>query len=320
MDILYLLLGLGGLLLGAELAVNGSLVLARRWGWPSWVTGVILLALGTSLPELFVSGASAPTHPDLALGAIFGSNAINVGGVLGLMLVLQAKGGIPLRQTSMLALIMLALGSVVSFWAFTSVEIAGWVGPVFLLMYLALIALSLLAGSSGPSQGEAKAGAPSSGWSTLPRAFLVTAAGFALLAFASGWFLEGALGIAQTLGWEAGFAGFLIAAAGTSAPEFFTSYKSMRKGYVGAVFGNVLGSNAFNLLVVGGVVALRANAPLDPAKVTPQVWVNLVACLVLLLPAIFRREGGRRTQTGVIGGMLLIAAYLASAYWIGSMG
>ena len=74
-DVLYLFLGLGGLLAGAEMAVGGSLGLAKRWGWPSWVAGVILLALGTSLPEFFVALASAAEYPGLALGTVFGSNA-----------------------------------------------------------------------------------------------------------------------------------------------------------------------------------------------------------------------------------------------------
>ncbi len=318
MSLLYLLLGLGGLLIGAELAVSGSLALAHRWRWPTWVTGVILLALGTSLPELFVSGASAPDHPDLALGAIFGSNAINVGGVLGMMLVLQSRGGIPLRQTSFTALIMLAVGSVVAFWAFGNEQIPGWAGPTLLAMYLLLFLSSLLSGSpSTPDNPEA--GAPGEGLATtLPRAFAITLGGFVLLAVAAGWFLEGALGIAERLGWGAGFAGYLIAASGTSAPEFFTSYKAMKKGAVGAVFGNILGSNAFNLLIVGGVVCLRAAVPLNPERVMPQVWVNLGFCLVLLLPMIVRREGGRRTKLGVFGGLLLIACYIWSAWWIGS--
>ncbi len=317
MSLLYLLLGLGGLLIGAEMAVSGSLALAHRWRWPTWVTGVILLALGTSLPELFVSGASAPEHPDLALGAIFGSNAINVGGVLGMMLVLQSRGGIPLRQTSLTALIMLAIGSVVAFWAFGSAQIPGWAGPTLLGMYGLLFLSSLLSGTpSTPDNPEA--GAPGEGLATtLPRAFAITLGGFALLAIAAGWFLEGALGLAEKLGWGAGFAGYLIAASGTSAPEFFTSYKAMKKGAVGAVFGNILGSNAFNLLIVGGVVAIRAQVPLDVEQVNPQLWVNAAFCLVLLLPMIVRRKGGRRTKLGVIGGGLLIAGYVSSAWWIG---
>jgi len=118
------------------------------------------------------------------------------------------------------------------------------------------------------------------------------------------------------MGWGTGFAGFVIAAAGTSAPEFFTSVQAIRKGHAGAVFGNVLGSNAFNLLLVGGTTAFLAEVPIDPAAIRPQLWVNLVACSVLALPLLIRRPGGRRTKTGVTSGFVLMAGYLVAAWWI----
>jgi cation:H+ antiporter len=319
MVILYLLLGLGGLLLGAEMAVSGSLALARRWGWPSWVTGVILLALGTSLPELFVSAASAPDHPGLALGNIFGSNAINVGGVLGLMLLLQPTKGIPLRDVRVAAVLALLVGSLLAFAAFAQATIPGWAGPTFLLLYVAILLSSLRSGKAAPFEvAELVAGGsePHPPQRLFPSAGL-TLGGFALLALASTWFLQGALGVAVWLHWDDGFTGYIVAAAGTSAPEFFTSVKAIRKGHAGAVFGNVLGSNAFNLLVVGGVSSLLAAAPINPAMAAPQIWVNLVACLVLLLPFVVHRQGGRRTRTGVASGGILLLAYLVSAWWVG---
>jgi cation:H+ antiporter len=319
MVILYLLLGLGGLLLGAEMAVSGSLALARRWGWPSWVTGVILLALGTSLPELFVSAASAPAHPGLALGNIFGSNAINVGGVLGLMLLLQPRQGIPLRDVRLAAVLAVLVGSGLAFVGLSHEVIPTWFGLILLLLYAAILFASLKSGQSGEFEvgplvaGGSEAHPPQS---IFPSAGL-TIGGFALLALASSWFLRGALGVAEWMQWEEGFTGYIVAAAGTSAPEFFTSVKALRKGHAGAVFGNVVGSNAFNLLVVGGVSSLLAQAPIDPARVSPQLWVNLIACLVLILPFLIPRPGGRRTRTGVVSGAALLAAYLCAAWWIG---
>jgi len=158
-DLLYLFLGLGGLLVGAEVAVSGSLGLAKRWGWPTWVTGAILLALGTSLPEFFVALASAPQEPELALGAVFGSNAINVGGVLGLMLVLQSSRGIPIREASPLTLMALVLGSVVAFAVFGEAHAPQWGGPAMLLLFAVVLASSVLGGGgSDDAKREAEAG------------------------------------------------------------------------------------------------------------------------------------------------------------------
>lgn len=340
MDLLYLFLGLVGLLAGAEMAVGGSLGLAKVWGWPSWVAGVILLALGTSLPEFFVAIASAPEHPGLALGTVFGSNAINVGGVLGLMLVLQRADGIPMRDARPATLIALLLGSALAFGAFREAEIARLPSIGLLVLFVVVLWTSLKGGASQKVEASAAAPIPAQdpaedashrvdlaefvvgdGSDEAPppiwRSALIAITGFALLAVASKAFLIGALSLAEMLGWGAGFAGFLIAAAGTSAPELFTSVQAMRKGHAGAVFGNVLGSNAFNLLLVGGTTGVLAQATIDPVEIQPQLWTNLAACAVLALPMLIHRPGGRRTKTGVVGGFCLLAGYVVAAYWIG---
>ncbi len=311
MALLYLLLGLGGLLVGAEMAVHGSLALARRWNWPAWVAGVILLALGTSLPELFVAIASAQEHPGLAFGTVMGSNAINVGGVLGLMLILQTAGGIPMRSASRWILGALLGGSLLCLVLFQGGEVHAWVGVVLVTLYAAVLALSLARGG-GNGDDPVPAGM------SLSAAWTFTGVGFVLLAFGSNWFLRGALGAADALGWGDGFTGYLIAAAGTSAPELFTSIQAMRRGQAGAVFGNVLGSNAFNLLLVGGVSSmLAAGRSLDSAVLQPQLVVNLIASVALCLPLVIPRREGRRTRLGVLAGVLMVSAYVASAWWIG---
>lgn len=318
MDVLNLILGLIGLLVGAEMAVSGSLALAHRWGWPSWVTGVILLALGTSLPEFFVAVASAPAHPGLALGTVLGSNAINVGGVLGIVLLLQTQRGIPLRDANVETLVALIGGSLLAFWAFGSEEIPLAAALALLGLFLFVLAVSLRSGGGGVDTGDYVVGEgtpehPTPRW----KASALAVGGFVLLAFASDLFLNGALGIAATLGWKEGFVGFLIAAGGTSAPEFFTSVKSIRKGHAGAVFGNVLGSNAFNLLMVGGFIGVIADAPINPQALRPQLWANLAFCVALALPMIFRRDRPGRTKAGVVGGGVLLAGWVLSAWWIG---
>ena len=337
MDVLYLFLGLGGLLAGAEMAVGGSLGLAKRWGWPSWVAGVILLALGTSLPEFFVALASAAEYPGLALGPVFGSNAINVGGVLGLMLVLQRRDGIPLRDARPETLFALIAGSGLAFLAFGQEEINVAASGLMLGLFGLVLGSSLRGGASASEASSAPSGAEpelslskdevdlaeyvvGEGTAEVPaplwRAGGLAIAGFALLAFASDLFLRGALSLAEMLGWGKGFAGFLIAAAGTSAPEFFTSVQAVRKGHAGAVFGNILGSNAFNLLLVGGTTGVLAQATIRPAEIGPQLWTNLAACAALAVPLLVRRDGGRRTKTGVAAGFLLIAGWISAAYWI----
>lgn len=314
MDYLYLLLGLGGLLLGSDVAVRGSVALAHRWNWPGWVTGLLLLALGTSLPELFVCIASAPEYPGLATGNIFGSNAFNVGLVLGLTLILKGDSHLNARSVRLPALLPLAFGSLM---AFTLLDMPLALYPasvLFLLAYAAMIMVSIAA--RGSDLQEEDDAAPDTHWN-LPIALSATAGGFLMLAFSSSWFLDGALGLADTLGWAEGFAGFIITAVGTSAPELFTSVRALKLGHAGAVFGNVVGSNAFNLLMAGGSVGLLAKVQVPQEGLLPQLLINLVATAVLMLPAILttpKRELSIRTYQ--VMGALLVGGYFVGAFWI----
>jgi cation:H+ antiporter len=84
LSILFLLLGLAGLIGGGKLLVMGALVIAEFYAVPQWIIGVLVLALGTSLPEVFASViAASKGQGDLAIGNVVGSNAFNVFLVLG---------------------------------------------------------------------------------------------------------------------------------------------------------------------------------------------------------------------------------------------
>ncbi len=302
MAVLNLVIGLLGLVAGAELAVRGALGLARHWGWPSWLTGLLLLALGTSLPELFVSGLAAPEHPELSYGNIFGSNAFNVGLVFGIGMALVGRKGLPaagwrgpgaigLLLCSVLVLVVLRGGG----------EAPKWLGLALLAGYATIVRNALRGGWIETADLEREV-EPNPGLKGV-----VMIAGFALLAWASNRFLAGALVVADDLGWSDGFAGYLIAAIGTSAPELFTSFQAVRHGHPEAVYGNVLGSNVFNLLIVGGAVTLLAGAPVAGATVDPQLVVNLTATILLLLLAPLARsgQGCRAAGLGLVGAYLL---------------
>jgi len=314
MAYLYLLLGLAGLLIGSDLAVRGSVSLAHRWGWPSWVTGLLLLALGTSLPELFICIASAPEHPGLAAGNIFGSNAFNVGIVLGAALVLKGSARLDVHAVRLPTLMPLVFGSLVTFILIDAPQEIYFFSFLLLIAYAAMIGISILL--RGDDLREDEDAAPTAVF-IFPVAIGLTAVGFMLLAYASTWFLNGALDIANQFGWKEGFAGFIITAIGTSAPELFTSVRALKLGHAGAVFGNVVGSNAFNLLVAGGFVGLLAEVQMPQEGLRAQILLNLIATGVLLIPGILtnkNRELSIKAYQGM--GLLLIGGYFAGAYWV----
>jgi len=298
--------GLLGLLGGADLAVRGSLGLAQKWGWPSWLAGMILLALGTSLPEMFVSLSAVQEHPELSLGNVFGSNVFNIGLVFGCALCFAGPSGLSVsaRRTPGTRTVVYA-ATVIWLFAALGLELSVWLGCLALA---ALVWVMVRAVRQGGKEEEL----PAEGSQSLLRCWVYTLAGFALLAVGSQFFLEGALSFAGTMGWEDGLAGYLIAAAGTSAPELFTCVRAVRQGQGGAVYGNVLGSNLFNLLIVGGGCMVVAGGIEASENLVHQASLHLGAILVLFLLWTLRGFTSIHRRYGP----WLIGGYILAAWWL----
>lgn len=315
MALLHLFGGLVGLVLGAELAVRGALGVAHGLRWPNWVAGLFLLALGTSLPELFLTIASAPSHPGLAAGNLFGSNACNVGLVLGAALLLKGTRSLDAHSVSLGVLLPMAVASGLAFWAFhRELPLVG-VGLLFLAGYGVMVfsAAREERMAPHPTPGEVMPPSPR----PLGLSAVTALGGFVLLALASDWFVDGALGLAASFGWHEGFAGYLIAALGTSSPELFTTVRAVRSHASDVVFGNVAGSNAFNLLLAGGVLLVLGRGPLDAFGLPAQLWANLAATLVLLTPALARpvRRSLEVHHSRLLGAALIVG-WVLSLLWV----
>ena len=100
-------------------------------------------------------------------------------------------------------------------------------------------------------------------------------------------------------------------------PEVAASVAGALKGQSEIAIGNVVGSNAFNLLMAGGSVGLLAKVQVPQEGLLPQLLINLVATAVLMLPAILttpKRELSIRTYQ--VMGALLVGGYFVGAFWI----
>ena len=83
----------------SNLFVGSALNIANYFEWTSWMIGVTLVALGTSLPEIMTSGIAAlDSRPDMSVGNLIGSNLFNLLGVMGLAGFLSNSGQMPLGQ------------------------------------------------------------------------------------------------------------------------------------------------------------------------------------------------------------------------------
>ncbi|SFQ61671.1 cation:H+ antiporter [Roseivivax halotolerans] len=292
MDLLLAAAGLAALFFGGDRFVGGSVAIARRFNVSPMVIGLTLVGFGTSLPELVTSLRAAEQGvPGIALGNVVGSNIANILLILGLAALLSpiAVDRIGFRRDG--AWLMAATLSAL-FLAFVPVMGRG-LGLAFVAGLAAFLIASFRSGAAPEEAPETDA--------KLPRAAFDTALGLGLTIAGAVMLVPGATGIARGLGVSETVIGLTLVAVGTSLPELVTSVVAARKGQAEIAFGNVIGSNIFNLFGILGATALYKPLPIDPGIASRDIWVMLAATVALVAVAFAAGRIGR-----IAGGAALL--------------
>lgn len=322
LDVLSLSVGLVLLYFGAEWLVGGAAGLARSLGVSSLLIGLTVVAYGTSAPEVVVGmQAAIGGHPDIALGNVVGSNIANLGLILGLTALVsptRVDGALPRREVPVLVLTALALPLVLFDGA-----VAWWEGAILLAIAAAYTAWMVRSsrGAAGDASKAASvtaeaadaAGAPSTTGSR-GRMVALAVIGLAMLVGGGHVFVEGASGIARSLGMSERLVGLTIVAVGTSLPELATSLIAARKGHSDIAVGNVIGSNVFNVLLCLGAAAVvgAVGAPFGSIA-----WDLATLVAITLAAAVMMRTARTLTR---LEGALLVGSYLAYLAFLAASG
>ncbi|MBQ6178830.1 MAG: calcium/sodium antiporter [Bacteroidales bacterium] len=309
MTIIWLLVGLGLIVLGADWLVEGASSIARKAGVSEFVIGLTIVGFGTSCPELVVSLTGAlEGNADIAVGNVVGSNIFNVLFILGLTSLLcpvsmtegNRKKDIPI--TLIVTLLSLAVGLNHTLWGIGEADcLSRWEGGLFLAIFAAYVAHSFLKGQ------PAEEGAGESKSRKLGLAILLSIAGLAGLIFGGNLFVDSATDLARMLGVSDKFIAVTILAGGTSLPELATSLVAALKGRDQLALGNILGSNVFNILLILGSSALIT--PLSLASVTSIDALVLTLSVILSLLWAYTGNRERIDRWEGIVMLLLFGAY-----------
>ncbi len=300
------------LLVAAEAMVRGAVILAEKMGISPMVIGMTVVAFGTSAPELVVSlDAALGGSAGLAIGNIVGSNIANVWLILGaacLVTPILAKPGALKRDVAML------IGGSLLFVALCSLgELSLMAGIVLLIVFAGFIVTSYARGKGDPEVikeqieelEELEKGIPKN----VPVALLATVAGIIGLAFGADLLVQGGAEIAQSFGVSDEVIGLTLFAFGTSLPELAASVVAAYRGHPDVAIGNVIGSNIFNMLLVGGVVATVAGLPVPGQVLIFDNWVMLLA-VAMLIPVLLGKMKLSRPYAGIF--LVLYFAYVGS--------
>lgn len=314
---LTLLAGLVILVVGGEFLVRGAVKLAERAGLSQLLIGLTVVAFGTSAPELVASVEAARAgSPGIAWGNIVGSNLANSLLIMGLAAVIYplAVERKPLWRDAGLGLAATAM--------LYACALAGVVGVIEGVAAIGLLILYLIYAyrserQSGAAEYQARtdeaalAGphdaqvAPTPLW----RSGLFLLAGLGGIILGGQWLVSSAVEIAAYLGMSETTIGLTVVAIGTSLPEAVTSIIAAMKKASAVALGNVLGSNIFNLLLIGGVTAIVAPGSVPADLMAFGLPMLIGVSILLLVFATTNRRLGRRE-----GGILLAVFLVQIGY------
>lgn len=301
---LLLVLGIIVVLRAADWLTNGSVGLARRMGVPQIVIGLTIVAIGTSMPEFFVSLMSAVNGtPDLAVGNIVGSNIFNALLIVGVaamvtpitILPSTVKKDIPVAVFASVLLMGMTLDGRIS-----RIDAA-----ILFAFFLVFIWLALRGAKTGESTEDAQTGKQL----TVGKSIWFMLCGLIGLVAGSQVFVSNASALAHTIGISDAVIGLTIVAGGTSLPELATSVVAAKKGNSGIAIGNVLGSNVFNILMILGITGL-----VQPMTITGITMVDLammVVSMVLLWLFSFTKYRIQRWE-----GVVLTVVFVGYLSWL----
>ena len=307
MDVLWVIGGLIALFIGGDLFVRGSVSIAYAFRLPPLVIGLTLVGFGTSLPELAASlQAALSDAPDIALGNDVGSNTGNILLILGVTALLGPiaidRAALQRDGTVLVAASLLCLAAIL--WG----SIGRAVGLGFLALLIAYLVATLVQtrrrGLPAAALYEAEAALLPAPKPALLVPVLLILTGLPIIILGARFLVAGAVGMAQSFGLSEAVIGLTIVAIGTSSPELVTSLVALRKGQGDVAFGNVLGSNIFNILGILGITALVKPLTVPPAIAVFDIWVMLAATAALVVFSITGWRVGRRE------GAALLLAYL----------
>ncbi len=308
LNIVYIIVGVAIVLWGADRLTDGAVGLATKMNIPQIVIGLTVVAMGTSMPEFFVSLVSAINGtPDLAVGNVVGSNIFNALLIVGTAATVASmviskstvKKDIPFAVLASVLLFVFGYDNNIS-------RIDAAILTVVFVIFMVYTVRTGIKGSSEPNDDtEQEETKPLPVW----KAILFVILGLACLIFGSNLFVNAATEVATQLGVSQAIIGLTIVAGGTSLPELATSVVAARKGRSAIAMGNVIGSNVMNILMIIGITGIIS--PMKVEGITIIDLLVLLASVVLLWLFSYTKYRVERWE-----GIVLLAIFAGYMSWL----
>lgn len=315
----WVVIGLAALIAGAEVLTRGGTRLAAHLGVPPIIIGLTIVSIGTSTPELAVGIDSALEGAgSLTVGNIAGTNVVNILLVLGLsalarsVVVETSTIRVTLPAITIAALMLMAMS-----WKGHLSRVDGAVLLAGAVVYTVLVIRRARRDSRSVMLEYAYEFAEGSERRPLAQLWNLTllVAGCASVVVGSVWLVDGSVELATALGVPEGVIGLTVIAIGTSSPELVTTIIGTLHDERDIAVGNLLGSSAYNILLILGVTALVPSDGIDFDRhlVRIDIPIMTIASIALVPILLTGRRVSRREGGFMVGAYLVYLAYLLIA-------
>lgn len=312
LEILLIVIGFVLLVKGADYLVRAAASIAKKFGLSEMIIGLTIVAIGTSLPEVFITiKSSFEGRSDLIIGNAIGSSICNFLLVIGLASVVKPikvderiiKTHIPIGIASMILLIILGNTNKINDIAI----ITKWQGVVLLICTIAYVIYTIYEEkftkkcSINDDTEEHKVKEEKS----FMKILLYMTLGILGLKFGSDFVVDNAIFIAERFGLSESVISMTIIACGTALPEIVTGIMASWEGESDLILGNIAGSNILNLCLLIGIGAVINPLIFSPDYIRSIMLLIIITVVVKLIAIINKDSKINRTQ-----GLILILIYV----------
>ena len=283
MSVIWIILGLIGLVVGGEFLVRSSVALSFKLSISRMVIGMTVVSFATSAPELLVSLNAALTgSPAIAINNVIGSNIANIGLVLGITALVGSiavdKSFYKINWPAMMVFSILLYVFLTNDKELTRVE-----GVILFILLIVFIVVLIKRAKKDTEIEEVDEGL------AIVSNFKIVAwllIGALALYFGSEWLVEGAKDLAQQLGVSDAVIAATVIAIGTSVPELAASVIAAVKQEKALSLGNLIGSNIFNIGSVLGLTSIIKTVPVTADQILTSDIFWMLSFALVLIPMI----------------------------------
>ncbi len=312
MEYIILIVTLVGIVFGADLLLNGSVAIAKRFHVSDFVIGAVIVGIGTSVPELVVSFFGAlKGNADVAIGNVVGSNIFNMLGILGLTAICYPiaidKKNMTFEIPFCIGISVLVTLLALNFLDGTPAVISRVDGIILLLLFAGYMWYSFTRDKK-TGLTEASEEMPTEKPTPLWLAIVKVVVGLGVLIVSCDMFVDDAVSIAKSWGVSDAIISLTLIACGTSLPELAASVVAAFKKNTQLALGNIVGSNIFNILLILGLSSQVM--PLTSAGITVVDYAVMIGAAIVPLLFGFNKKIGR------VGGALMVIAFAVYTWYL----